>query len=117
MIETFRYVAKLAFGEEEKYMWWNDSIYGEGIGISAEDINAETAILFMTDFIQHHPDIEMSMHLTKNISGSFDISMELNINDHCYVVDDDINNDAHLNIFGMIIWVIAKSFGYKEKLE
>tara|TARA_R110002012_G_scaffold311862_1_gene521668 strand:- start:2062 stop:2469 length:408 start_codon:yes stop_codon:yes gene_type:complete len=112
IIETFRCVAKLAFGEKEEYMWWNDSLYGEGIGISAREIDAETAISFMADFVEHHPDAEMSISAIQN-----DIQVELSINDHCYIVFDDIMNEPNLNIFGMVIWTIAKSFGYKEKLE
>jgi len=112
IIETFRDVAKLAFGEEEEYMWWNDSFYDEGIGISAEDINAEIAISFMEDFVGHHPDATISISVIQT-----DIQVELSINDHCYIVFDNIINEPNKNIFGMVIWVIAKSFGYKEELE
>ena len=104
MMRTFRYVAKLAFGEEEEYMWWNDSF-----GI---EFDVDSAIAFMSDFVDHYPNAVLSITVVLD-----SVCVKLSIDNEHYVVKDYIDNDAHLNIFGMVIWAIAKSFRYKEELE
>ena len=66
----------------------------------------------MSDFVDHYPNAVLSITVVLD-----SVCVKLSIDNEDYVVRDYIDNDAHLNIFGMVIWAIAKSFRYKEELE
>ena len=95
----FNYVAQLSFQEEE-YMWWNDSL-----GIT---FDADSALTFMTDFVLENPESALSISCNDDTLGIL-----YQFGHNVYTISDHINNDAHCNVFQMILWVIAKGYGFQ----
>jgi len=96
----FNYVAQLSFQEEE-YMWWNDSL-----GIT---FDADSAITFMTDFIEENPESGLGIMCNDGKLG-----IMYNFGRNFYTIEEHIQNDAHCYVFQMMLWVIAKGFGFEE---
>ena len=96
----FNYVAQLSFQEEE-YMWWNDSL-----GITFDE---DSALTFMTDFVLENPESALSISCSDDSLGIL-----YQFGHNVYTIADHIRNDAHCSVFQMMLWVIAKGFGFEE---
>jgi len=118
--ELFNYIIKMTQSncgkpfDEEAYSyepnsgwWWNDKDYHTPINLDC----TSDAITFITDYIEANEGtkIEIKFEL-----GS--IVVELQTMNNYYIISEDFHADAHVKIFAMVLWVIAKSLGYGEEV-
>jgi len=112
--ELFNYIIKTTQSKrgipfDKKVWWWNDEDDPTLIKI---DLNCtRDAITFITDFVEANEGTKIEIRF---VIGA--IVVELETMDAIYTISEDFRLDAHLRIFTMVLWLIAKSLGYGEEV-
>jgi len=112
--ELFNYIIKTTQSIEgvsfdEKTWWWNDEDDPSPVKINLHC--AQDAITFITDYVEANEGTEIEIKFIIDT-----IFVELQTMDKFYSIYYEFRNDAHVEIFTMVLWVIAKSLGYGEEV-
>ena len=98
--ELFDYITNMAV-QYKGNQWWADSI----------DLTCyHDIICFIDDVTEQYKTHIFSIEFS---AGA--ISVQLSCDKHHYMVDSKPKVDAHTYLSGMLLWVIAKSFGFEEE--
>jgi len=99
----FNYIVKLSFNNLDD-RWWDDEI---GVDFDC----ANDAMAFASDFMAENEGKRLEIEFWLDV-----INISLKTDTDYYGITEDMENDAHANIFHMILWIIAKSLGWGEEL-
>ena len=98
--ELFDYITNMAI-QYKGNQWWADSI----------DLTCyHDIICFIDDIAEQYETHTFSIDFS---AGA--ISVQLSCDNHHYMVNGKPKTDAHDKLSGMLLWVIAKSFGFEEE--